>query len=372
MQVDPLRGFGINLESNMSDLLSNHRVNLGIFLILDFQSSSIFGEYQYLKHRVDFGVKMERITYFATSSDFYQKYVMNKITTTISYPFSPYTRISISPQFVTNRFTELSDNISLFLVPDVLEKYLGNTTELVYDNTTTFGMNMMEGTRAKVMLENYANTQNKERNFSNFLVDLRHYRRIHRGLTLALRGAYGASFGNASKKFLLGGMDNWLFNSSGDGGESNPLAMANGVPNMDVLFLKYATNMRGFKYNTQSGPNFLMFNTELRLPIIQYLYSGTVSSPFWRNLQLIGFYDFGAAWTGQSPFSTNNNLNTKNIQSNNFQATVTNYRNPFLYSYGVGMRSMFLGYYTKLDIAWGTQDNKQLSPRFYLTFGYDF
>ena len=58
--------------------------------------------------------------------------------------------------------------------------------------------------------------------------------------------------------------------------------------------------------------------------------------------------------------------------SSSFEAEVNNYRNPFLYGYGLGARTFLFGYYVKADVAWGIQDSVQLSPRFYFTFGYDF
>jgi hypothetical protein len=51
---------------------------------------------------------------------------------------------------------------------------------------------------------------------------------------------------------------------------------------------------------------------------------------------------------------------------------VINYINPFLIGYGFGMRTLFLGYYMKLDIGWGVIDNHVQKPKAYLTFGYDF
>ncbi|MFN8417494.1 MAG: hypothetical protein U0U66_14265 [Cytophagaceae bacterium] len=373
LQIDPLRGFGLLMESNMSDMMSNHRVNMGLFGLMDFKSSSLFGEYKYLKKRTDFGVRFDRITYAANSTDVSQKYHINKFQVTASYPISVYSRISFSPTFINHTATDLSDTRTIAEVPIQKENYLGHYSEFVYDNTTTYGMNMLEGMRGKISLESNWNTGDKDRSFSRFMVDIRRYQKINRGLVLALRGTYGTSFGASPKMFSLGGMDNWFFNSKGDGGEVNPFALTNGDPNMDIMFTKFVTNMRGFKYNTQTGTSYLLASAELRLPIVKYFYSGTVTSTFFRNLQLTTFFDIGAAWTGQSPFNTNNSLNTKNISSPpSFTAVVTNYRNPFLVGYGFGARTMMFGYYVKLDVSWGIQDSQRLNTRYFFTVGYDF
>ncbi len=372
LQVDPLRGLGLLVESKMSDLMSNHRVNMGFFGLLDLKSSSLYGEYLYLKKRMDFGARFDRVTYFPSDGSISQRYVTNKFEGKISYPLSTYSRISGSPFIQTTRFSDLSDYTTVVTYQDQKRTYLGSKFEFVYDNTTSSGMNMLEGTRAKVSLDVYKQTQTSQGNFNRFNIDIRHYQKIHRGAILAMRGSYGSFFGNAPKNFIFGGMDNWLFNSTGTGGVTNPLAIATGVDNTDIMFAKYVTNVRGFKYNQQSGNNYFLVNFEFRLPIIKYIYSGTISSAFLRNFQLVAFTDIGASWSGTSPFSSNNTLNKNIINSPPFVAEVNNYRNPFLYGYGCGIRSFLVGYYMKLDVAWGIKENQMLSPQVYFTFGYDF
>jgi WD40 repeat protein len=371
--VDPLRGFGLLIESKMSDLMQNHRVNMGFFGLADFKSSSIYGEYLYLKKRVDMSVRFERMTYFATNGNITHRYITNTVETKFSYPLSVYTRISAAPFVELTRFSDMSDYSTVIYEPDAKRLYTGLKFELVFDNTITSGMNMIEGTRAKINFDNFRNTTFGDGNFNRINIDIRRYQKIHRGAILALRGSFGRFFGQAPPSFVFGGMDNWLFNSTGEGGgESNPLAVLPGVDNTDVMFVKYVTNVRGFKYNAQSGESHFLVNAEFRLPIVKYFYSGSISSAFLRNLQFVAFTDVGAAWYGASPFSTNNSLNKNYINTNSFEAEVNNYRNPFLYGYGLGARTFLFGYYMKADLAWGIQDSQALSPQFYFTFGYDF
>ena len=377
LQVDPLRGFGLLLESQMSDLMSNHRVNMGFFGVADFKSSSLYGEYAYLKNRVDLSTRFDRITYFPSNGSVSHRYVVNKVEIKASYPLSVYSRVSVSPFAQQVRFSDVTDFNTAVTYQDEKKAYVGAKFEFVYDNTISSGMNMIEGTRAKILFETNKNTVSKAENFNRFNIDLRHYQKIHRSSVLALRASYGRFFGAAPKTFIFGGMDNWFFNSVGTGGVTNPLSYETGVNNSDIMFDKYVTNVRGFKYNDQSGQSYFLLNAEFRLPIIKYLYSGSVSSAFLRNFQLVAFTDVGAAWDGANPFSTNNSLNRKIIaaganNSSPFEIEVNNYRNPFLYGYGLGARTFLFGYYMKGDLAWGIKDGEQLAPRFYFTFGYDF
>ena len=134
------------------------------------------------------------------------------------------------------------------------------------------------------------------------------------------------------------------------------------------------TNLRGFDYSARTGPRYVLFNSELRIPIVQYFAHRPIYSGFFRNLQLTGFADAGTAYSGTNPFGTDNSANTKTSSSTgNFSAgTVTNFSNPFLVGYGVGARTTLLGFYGKMDVAWGQEDYVTNGPKFYFTLGYDF
>ncbi|MFL5729848.1 MAG: BamA/TamA family outer membrane protein, partial [Cytophagaceae bacterium] len=240
------------------------------------------------------------------------------------------------------------------------------------DNTIVHGLNLIHGTRSKITLEQFDDPKNKENNFGKYTFDIRNYQKVHRELTFATRISFGGFFGNAKKNFLLGGMDNWLLNSSSHTGHGEPLSLEKHQDNSDLLFVRYITNLRGFNYNTQFGSKFFLFNAELRFPIVRYFHKGTIKSNFFKNLQLVTFTDAGSAWSGVSPFKKANSVNTQTITSPPFTATVVNYINPFLIGYGFGVRTLFLGYYMKFDVGWGVVNTYVQKPKAYLTFGYDF
>jgi hypothetical protein len=368
LMVDPLKGMGILGEASMSDMFGNHRMIAGIFGLVDLKSSNLYAEYQYLKKRIDFKTRFDRETFYANNASASQRYTLNRFAVTGSVPLSVAERISITPFVLSTRFTDY-DSLNIL---DVTAFYIGGRGEYVYDNTLMHGMNTIEGTRLKIGIEQYISPKDANRNFGKVTFDLRHYQRLHRELTFATRVSFGGSFGNAKKNFLLGGMDNWLFNSSSHPGTNDPLAVEKNRNNSDLLFVRYITNLRGFNYNAQYGPKFLLFNAELRFPIIRYLHNGVIKSNFLKNLQLVTFTDIGSAWAGISPFNKNNSVNTQIVNAPPFNAKVVNYINPFLIGYGFGARTLILGYYMKLDLGWGIVDNKVQKPKVYLTFGYDF
>jgi selenophosphate synthetase-related protein len=93
--VDPLRGFGINLQGKMTDVLDNHQFMGGIMYSLDFDSGGdIWFEYEYLKSRLDFRGRYDRKTLTVTEGDIsFQKYTLTKVETGVAYPLSIHSRL---------------------------------------------------------------------------------------------------------------------------------------------------------------------------------------------------------------------------------------------------------------------------------------
>jgi hypothetical protein len=380
--IDPLRGLGVLFTINMNDILEDHKIYGGVLAITDLRSSNFFGEYQYLKHRIDFGVRFDKKTIFANRASRYQRYNLNKVQFPVSYPFSASSRVTVAPFVANTRFTNAIGNPFIIgspqVIPDASTLYGGFRAEYVFDNTTINGLNMIEGARMKIRYERYMATANaSEENFDNFTMDLRNYQKIHRDIIFATRLAYGLFGGPARRNFIMGGMDNWIFNQrDNQSPEKDDLLnyYEYDVDRRDQLFMEFVTPLRGFNYNKLSGNNFALFNAEFRFPIIKYFYRGPITSNFFKNLQLVAFTDIGAAWTGKGPFSRQYSLNTRieGGEGNPFRATVTNFKNPFLSGHGAGVRTLLLGYYLKFDVAWGVEDFVVSQPKYYLTFGYDF
>lgn len=373
--VDPIRNFGYKHVLTMNDLLENNLIKAGIFITPNFRNSDIFAEYHYLPRRLDYSIRLDRRSIFLDRDGFdIQKYRFNQVMATVAYPFNEAMRLSLSPFYALTR-----------LVPSGLSPTLGARTsdfggakaEFVFDNTVSTGMNMLEGTRLKVKFQHYQGLRSAAESFNRLNVDIRNYLKIHRDLILATRLSYGRSGGRSPKFDLLGGMDNWLFNTQEQRNtvEGNPLNTNLIDDNRDLFFTNFVTPMRGFNYNKLSGNSHLLLNAELRLPLVRYLYRGPITSNFLRNFQLVAFTDVGTAWRGdQGPFSRQNSLNTEVVGGNGspFTATVTNFKNPYLIGYGAGVRTLFLGYFTKFDVAWGMEDRTVRPPAFYLTLGADF
>jgi hypothetical protein len=379
--IDPLRGLGILIETQMNDMMENYRFYGGIMTTIDLRNSDAYAEFQYLPAYIDFSARVDRRAILRrppTSEGVIYNYSLHRLEFGASLPISDRARVSVKPLFEVARSVNLGqENLqqSNLREKPINNFYGGLRTEIVYDNSISSGMNIIEGTRGKVSFIHHQGLSNEDLSFSQAYIDVRHYQKIYKEIVFAVRGFAGTFFGRSPKMYLLGGMDNWFFNESREDGttsegESNPLGVYR--ENQDILFVEYATGLRGFDYATLFGHSALMFNAELRIPLARALAGGPISSNFFRNMQLTAFYDMGTSWSGKPPFDSQNSVSYKVINVPPFQAQLKNFLNPWLYSYGVGFRSVMLGYYLKFDLAWPVENFEVGEPRLFATIGFDF
>lgn len=378
--IDPIRGFGISVNQQMNDMLENYRFLGGFMTSVDLRNGDFYAEAQYLPKLLDFSARFDRkgIRKETFEDDIVYKYSLNKLELGVSLPISERIRISAKPfgAFTRSVYLGRSSTSKKEVSPEPATNFYGGLkSEFVYDNSITTGMNVQEGTRVKITYLHYQGLNNKDNSFSQASADVRHYQKIYKTIILAVRGFGGSFYGPSPKHYLLGGMDNWIFNESEysgttSTGERNPLGLDS--LNENILFAEFATNLRGFNYATLFGNNVMMMNIELRIPIVQALTNAPITSTFLRHLQFIGFYDIGTSWSGKSPFSDGGSVNYDQIKSGNIQVNLKNYLNPWLYSYGVGMRSTVLGYYLKVDVAWPVMDYEVGNASWFITLGFDF
>ena len=367
--VDPLLGFGFSLQANLSDLFENQRIQANIFGQLDLRTSNISLSYTNLTHRVDWGIAYRKQAYFFNTQPNgvgLTRYGHHQIAPTIAYPLTHNVSLRGGPLFDTMSRIQTGDASTDL---DNSVNYLGYNAELIFDNSRATGVNMLLGTRLKMGILQEYQLNNKSGNFGKFYIDLRHYQKVHRQLVWANRASFGSFFGPNPQTFRLGGMDNWLFQKY-----NNDQQLLTPVPDPTSLFYQqFVTNLRGFDLSKRTGRSYVLFNSELRFPIVQYFSRRPIYSGFFRNLQFTGFVDAGTAYSGGNPFSESNSNNTVAFKNNTFfSGTVINFRNPLLIGYGVGVRTTMLGFYTKFDLAWGEENYVRTGPKPYFTLGHDF
>jgi len=367
---DPLLGIGLQFRAHLNDVLENQRIEAGLFGLFDLRTSNINASYTNLTHRIDWTVSYRKQAYFFDLNDGTYRYGRHEATITFAYPLTHNLSLRAGPRYENTNRTLINSFANTY---DLNQNYLGYKAELVFDNSIATGVNMLRGTRMKAAVEQLRGVNNAALNFGKLTIDLRHYQKIHRSIVWANRASYGQFFGPNTQYFRLGGMDNWFFPNYKD----DRVNFRPNTPALDPSQLfnqQFVTNLRGFDYSTRTGTRYLLFNSELRVPIVQYLSQRPITSAFLRNLQFTGFVDAGTAYSGGNPLSVDNSNNTQSFGGNGnpFSGTVTNFSNPLLVGYGVGVRTTLFGFYGKADVAWGRENYVTNPPKFYFTLGYDF
>jgi hypothetical protein len=379
---------GILLKANFKDLFEDYQLEGGVRVPITFNGAEYFLVYDNKKKRIDQRIAAyRRVLRFngenAINSPIPPRQEANTFLAQyqLRYPFDIFGSLrAIGTMRIDNNVRLATDTFSLG-APSFRENRLGLRLEYVFDNTFDRGLNIKNGTRFKIYSEVFKAFQLEfidrfEADFARgFLgvagIDFRHYQPVLKHSVLATRIAGAASFGPEPILFFLGGTDQWLFPRFNEGLTAPDIGG-------NYSFQVPATNLRGFRFNIRNGSSYALANTELRIPLFKY-FSKNLRSNFLRNFQFIGFFDVGTAWEGLSPFSDDNPLNTKIIpeptpEQPNPPVTVKvqYFRDPIVMGYGAGVRMMLLGYFLRVDYAYGIETRVVQDPRIFLSLGKDF
>ena len=363
---------GLNLlfKVGANDLFEDYRLTGGVRFATDFDSNEYLLSFENVKKRLDKQLIFHRQVFKNYTYESYIKTYTHELLGSLKYPFSQTLAVKGTASFRHDNTVFLATDINNLTEESITKVWGGLKAEVVFDNTRLLGTNLYSGTRLKVFGEAYRQINRFESGLYVIGGDFRHYTRIHRTLIWANRFAASTSFGTSPLIYYLGSVDNWInffqarnptFNESVDIDYTR-----------DYAYQALATNLRGFSQNIRNGNNFAVFNTELRLPLFRYVAGHPLSSGFLNNFQVIGFFDVGTAWTGAHPFTGENAWDTEVITNGPMTITLDANRDPIVAGYGFGVRTMLLGYFIRLDWAWGIE-NMQVQPRmFYLSLSLDF
>src|SRR5690606_3366451 len=153
--------FSVLLETEINDILENHRLKAGLLTSIDLRDGDLFAEYQYLKYWMDFYVRFNRSSYLFEprgEGDITQKYIRHQIETGASVPLSNTFRFELSPFYSNTIFSNLQHQYvigtpNLGFANDRTVHYGGGRLAAVLDNTTARGFNIQQGTRALIEYE---------------------------------------------------------------------------------------------------------------------------------------------------------------------------------------------------------------------------
>jgi Tol biopolymer transport system component len=357
-------GFNALFMVGVTDLMEDYRITGGVRLNFNLVNNEYMLSYAIYKKRLDHQIIFHRQSVEEATDFSIIRHRINELYYILTYPFNPVMNIKGTVTFRYDRAVYLSTDPTNLATPDNDRLWISLKGELTYDNTRSLGLNLYRGTRYKFFGEAYHLALSGNINCFVLGVDFRNYQKIHRTLIWANRFAASTSFGSGKLIYYLGGEDNWLFPSFNS---NTPVAQ-----NQNYVFQTLATNLRGFNQNIRNGNSFFVINSELRMPVFRYFFNRPIRSDFLNNFQVVAFGDVGTAWTGTSPWSSDNQLFTSYISRNPLFIKVETIKDPLVEGFGFGLRSRLLGYFLRGDLAWGVEDGRVLKPVFYLSLSLDF
>ena len=380
-------GVGALLKFATIDLFEDKKIFGGVRI--SSSTREYFMTYQNLERRID-----KEYTFSRTTSNRQTDFnafglSTNTINYSLKYPFSEVASVRTT-------FSARNDNINVKSVETIslnasnFREYRGVfKIAYVFDNTRHKMTNIYYGTKFKIFGEYYqefgdgslvsVNNQFKDDgsikgkgngengNLQVVGFDLRHSQKISREIVWVNRLAASSSFGYEKLIYYLGSTDDWI-----------PLGQEQFINGDDIDYsvnYRYhalAANLRGFPQNIRRGTNFAVVNSEIRIPIFKYFIRRPIRSKFIKNFQIIGFADAGMAWNGLDPWSKDNRINKDVLTDGPVTITVFKNLDPIVAGYGFGVRTTLLGYFLRLDWAWGVENGvSKEKPIFYLSLSLD-
>jgi len=338
---------------SFSDILGNHRL-IGITgFQVDLKNSDYGLSYYYLAGRINFGVEAfhtARFLYLRKDNS-YDLFRFRNYggTVSTSFPFSKFNRIEVSLSSILTS----SENLENFSLPMEKIFYSIPSLSFVHDNTMWGYYSPIQGTRAKATIFGNLGIGNYNRSFYSLTFDYRKYIRFLFDNSFVFRFSGGYSDGKNPQRFMPGGTDNWINRTFTTG--TVPIENAS-----DFAFLSPAMPLRGYNYAQQLGTKYMLFNFELRMPIIRYLIAGPIIPLFFQNVIGTAFIDAGTAWNKNSELDLSINRKDKDLSKGMLIGT------------GFGARSYVIFFLLRFDVAWAYDFEGFSKPKYYFSIGVDF
>lgn len=378
---------GILLKGSVMDLFEDHVIEGGLRLPTAFNGTEYFLIYHNRKKRLD--------TYYAAyrrnrrQDDGRFTFGPRRIDENtligqfgIRYPLDVFRSFRATATLRRDRVQTLPTESAALGEEVFQQQRIGARVEYVFDNTIDLRENLRQGSRYKVYADfsrsfNIAGNDEDRTGFDpGFMgvlgADARHYHKLDKYSILAFRLAGATNLGSQKVLYYLGGSDNSLLRNF------NQNIPTPTPENGNFVLQDLANSMRGFDINTRNGSTYVLGNAELRVPVFNYLFRN-IRSSFIRDFQLLGFFDIGTAWIGSNPYSEDNPVNITTYPAPSTLAnpgpvsvTVIRYREPIIYSYGLGARTSLFGYFVRVDYGIGVETREANPAKWHLSLGYDF
>lgn len=317
-------------------------------------------------HRLNKAFYIYRKSTFAQSVRYLSQIntVTYKATVQLTYPFTPVFALQGTTSYRHDDTHFLSKDVGSALLDALASDYSTLNLALIYDNVLPLGKNLKHGFQAKVFAEWMQGFENRNQTLINFGLDARYFYRIHRNWIWANRLAYGGSVSHEKLIYYIGGIDNEFF--------PNFNRLMTPDPANNYTYQTLMTNVRGFDQNVRNGNHSIVLSVETRFPVVQYFYRRPLDYEVISHFQVVPFFDLGTAWSGLTPWSNLDQLGHYKVSKGSIEVNIEPDLSAWVAGYGVGLRTSFLGYFLRLDYAYGIDSYEIRGPVFHFTLSQDF
>ncbi len=337
-----------------SDMLGDHQIFLITNLLFDLRNSDYALAYLYLPMRIDYGIQAfhsARAAYVRdqrTGIETVNRFRNYGVNLFALYPITKFQRFDLGFSLMNVR----QENLDIPTAPSD-ESFVLLPSFAYVDDTSLWGLIAPStGRRFNISTIASPGISSTSPSFFSFTADYRLYTRLGPYYTFVMRFAGGGSFGKDPQRFIIGGVDGWI--SPRFQNNSFPIETAD-----DYLFLTTGVPLRGYNYNARNGTRYGLFNAEMRFPLFGYFSAGPLPV-FFQTFTGSLFLDVGAAWTVDKELR----LFTR-VPGN--QTVMRD----LMTGMGYGIRSVFLGFLLKMDVAWAFDGQRTSTPQYYFSVGAD-
>lgn len=365
---------GLLVKAKVKENFENYWIEFGIRVPFNFKGSEAYLLFQNNKKLLDHQFAIYR-KYSKEPVAFDLQLANNTLLFNyiLKYPFDHYKSLRLNSTWRNDHSFLLLSKKSVLDTAGYYQQRIGSRLEYVFDNLINHSLNINEGWQFKMYAEGSKRLSIRDdlkaSNLSNgmlFLIgtDARYHKIILKKSSWSSRIFAVSSFGSERILYHTGATENWLFPQYNN--QSRP------SKNLNYAYQSLATEVRGHYIGARKGSSALVMSTELRIPFLQYILSTTWKNSFFRNLQLIGFLDYGLTWNGIIP--NWKGLSTQTFHGENPVVKIDlNYKiNPFIAGNGIGIRSALFGYFLRMDYAYKLDETGWHDPVFHISLGLDF
>ncbi len=266
-----MSGFGFNgmLYLGLSDELGDRRLDIITDLSGNITNSNFLISFTYLPKRIDHVISLYQFTdaFYDNADNFYFA-KQTGFSWNLYYPFNRFFRVEGGLAFERYKSDIWLAQYDYMRTQEQTGYNLMPRLGIVYDNVLyTYtgvpwkGLRFYQGAARSIKVSD---------NFYDLGIvfsDNRYYFGLSKKSTLAFRGIGGKSIGQDKYVFYLGGPE----------------------------------TLRGYSYEEFTGTSVFLFNTELRVPFIEYLKLGFPLPITIQGLRGVIFFDAGATWFDKRP-----------------------------------------------------------------------